>query len=147
MYLLLSRLLLSTGTFFITFYFRREPDDNPSCLAPMDNGMTDVVRHHLSAAASSVIFSQSLSHRRPCRRKPPQGCRSFLNVCQRFFLSPPGLRFQVGRGSQMRTSRETVPAGRYHERFNSYTILTFWSLWVRVQSLPPASNVATHHIS
>jgi hypothetical protein len=40
-------------------YFWREPDDDPSFPTPMDDEMTDVVQHDLSAAASSAIFSQS----------------------------------------------------------------------------------------
>ena len=83
-------------------YLPLEPDDDPSCPAPTDDGMTNVAQHDLSAATSSAIFSQSISQRPPCRRKPPQGSRSFWNFCQRFFLWLPGLCFQFGRGCKWR---------------------------------------------
>ena len=37
-------------------YFRWEPEDDPSFPAPMDDGMTDVVQHDLSAEPSSANF-------------------------------------------------------------------------------------------
>jgi hypothetical protein len=64
-------------------------------------------QQHLLQSSASFYPIEPL-----CRRKPLQGSRSFLNVCQRFFLWPPGLRFQVERGSQVRTLRDIVPAGR-----------------------------------